>query len=346
MNNRTKNAIYSLILVAIVAIVWFYRDSQKPKTEKLPYIFISGEAQGTTYNITYSDTENRNFKNQVDSILRKFDLSLSTYIKSSEIVRFNNSDSFQFQSPYFYPVLEKSKEIYNASDGAFDPTVYPLIEAWGFGPEKVDFPDSSRIEEIKKYVGFEYIKFDKRQVKKAKEKVSLDFNAIAQGYSIDVVYDFLQSQGIENMMVELGGELRVKGHNENGDLWAIGIDDPKQEAGQQPKRTAIINLDNEAISTSGNYRKFFMHEGKKYGHSINPKTGYPVQRDIISATVVAPTCMEADAWSTAFMVTGLEKAKEMLNSENHLKAFFIYEDENGDLQKFNTENLSENIVLE
>ncbi|WP_296620147.1 FAD:protein FMN transferase [Marivirga sp.] len=345
MNNRKKNSIYSLILIAVVAMFWFYRDSQKSETEKLPYIFISGEAQGTTYNITYSDVENRNLKLEVDSILHQFDLSLSTYVKSSEIVRFNKSDHFQFESSYFYPVLEKSKEIYKASDGAFDPTVYPLIEAWGFGPEKTDFPDSSRIEEIKEYVGFEYIDFNKQRVVKEKEKVSLDFNAIAQGYSIDVVFDFLKSRGVENMMVELGGELRVKGKNENEDLWAIGVDDPKTEEGQQAKRVAIIKLDNEAISTSGNYRKFFVHEGKKYGHSINPKTGYPIQRDIISSTVVAPTCMEADAWSTAFMVTGLEKAKEILTTQNHLKAFFIYEDENGDLQQYNTENLGGNIIL-
>lgn len=345
MNNRKKNSIYSLILVAVVALVWFYRDSQKPANEKLPYIFISGEAQGTTYNITYSDVDNRNFKAEVDSILHQFDLSLSTYVKNSEIVRFNKSDSLQFESPYFYPVLEKSKEIYSASDGAFDPTVYPLIEAWGFGSEKVDFPDSSRIEEIKEFVGFEYINFNTQGVVKEKEKVSLDFNAIAQGYSIDVVFDFLKSSGVENMMVELGGELRVKGTNENEDLWAIGIDDPKTERGQQAKRVAIIKLDNEAISTSGNYRKFFVHEGKKYGHSINPKTGYPIQRDIISSTVVAPTCMEADAWSTAFMVTGLQKAKEILKTQSHLKAFFIYEDQKGDLQQFNTENLGENIIL-
>jgi thiamine biosynthesis lipoprotein len=345
MNNRKKNSIYSLILVAVVAIVWFYRDSQKPEAEKLPYIFISGEAQGTTYNITYSDEENRNFKASVDSILHQFDLSLSTYVKNSEIVRFNKSDSFEFESPYFYPVLEKSKEIYEASEGAFDPTVYPLIEAWGFGPEKVDFPDSSRIEDIKEYVGFEYIDFNEQQVAKEKEKVSLDFNAIAQGYSIDVVFDFLNSKGVENMMVELGGELRVKGMNENEDLWAIGIDDPKTKEGQQANRVAIIKLDNEAISTSGNYRKFFIHEGKKYGHSINPKTGYPIQRDIISSTVVAPTCMEADAWSTAFMVTGLEKAKEILATQNHLKAFFIFEDENGDLKQYQTENLGDKIIL-
>ncbi|HET8858856.1 FAD:protein FMN transferase [Marivirga sp.] len=345
MNNRKKNSIYSLILIVAVAIIWFYRDNQKPENENPPYIFISGEAQGTTYNITYSDAQNRIFKPEVDSILNAFDLSLSTYVKSSEIVRFNKSDSFQFESPFFYPVLEKSKEIYEASEGAFDPTVYPLIEAWGFGPEKVDFPDSSRIEEIKKYVGFEYIKFTTQKVVKEKEKVSLDFNAIAQGYSIDVVFDFLKAKGVENMMVELGGELRVKGKNENQDLWAIGIDDPKTEPGKQAKRVAIIELDNEAISTSGNYRKFFVHNGQKYGHSINPKTGYPIQRDIISSTVIAPTCMEADGWSTAFMVTGLEKAKEILATQKHLKAFFIYEDANGNSQQFHTENLGENIIL-
>ncbi|SMG53246.1 thiamine biosynthesis lipoprotein [Marivirga sericea] len=334
-----------MILIAAVAIIWFYRDSQKPKTKEVPYIYISGEAQGTTYNITYSDDENRNFKQEIDSILNQFDLSLSTYIKNSEIAKFNKADSFQFKSPYFYPVLEKSKEIHEASNGAFDPTVYPLIEAWGFGPEKVDFPDSSRIEEIKAYVGFEYINFTRQKVLKEKDKVSLDFNAIAQGYSIDVIFDFLKSKNVQDMMVELGGELRVSGKNENGDLWSIGIDDPKTEADQQAKRVAIIKLDNEAISTSGNYRKFFVYEGKKYGHSINPKTGYPIQRDIISSTVVAPSCMEADAWSTAFMVTGLEQAKEILSQQDHLKAFFIYEDADGELQQYTTENLGGNIIL-
>jgi len=345
MNNRKKNSIYSLILIAAVAIVWLYRDSQQPKSEDNPYIFISGEAQGTTYSITYSDTENRNFKEDIDSLLHQFDMSLSTYINNSEISQFNKSDSFKFQLPYFYPVLKKSKEIYLASDGTFDPTVYPLIEAWGFGPQKQEFPDSSRIDQIKEYVGFEYIHFTKDKVVKEKEKVSLDFNAIAQGFSIDVIFDFLKSQGIENMMVELGGELRALGKNEQDDLWAIGIDDPQQKAGEQAKRVAIIKLDNEAISTSGNYRKFFIHDGKKYGHSINPKTGYPIQRDIISSTVVAPTCMEADAWSTAFMVTGLEKAKEILNDQNHLKVFFIYEDENGDLQQYASDSLGEKIIL-
>ncbi|WMN05981.1 FAD:protein FMN transferase [Marivirga arenosa] len=346
MTNRTKNSIYSLILIALVAAVWFFRNNDKDEESQEAYFFIAGDAQGTTYNINYLDPKKRNLKNDIDSILHQFDLSLSTYVSNSEIAEFNENDSLTYKSEFFYPVLKKSEEIYKASEGAFDPTVYPLIEAWGFGPKTVDFPDSSKIEDIKQYVGFDLIEFDEKQVIKTKDKVSLDFNAIAQGYSIDVVYDYLTSKGIENMMIELGGELRVAGKNEKGDLWAIGIDDPKQEQNQSSKRVAIIKLENEAISTSGNYRKFFVHEGKKYGHSINPKTGYPIQRDIISATVVAPSCMEADAWSTAFMVTGLEKAKTILKKQKHLKAFFIYEDENGDLKQFSTENLSQNLITE
>lgn len=344
MDNRKKNAIYSLLLVAVMVAVWFYRNDNNSDTKGIPYLFITGEAQGTTYNINYQDDQSRNFKAAIDSILNQFDNSLSTYKSGSEIIRFNQSDSLIFELPFFYPVLKKSSEIYQASEGAFDPTVYPLIAAWGFGPQKTDFPDTARIKQIMAYVGFDLINFDKEAVKKATDSVSLDFNAIAQGYSIDIIHDFLEKQGIENMMVELGGELRVKGRNENGDLWSIGIDDPKVE-NQQAERIAIIKLNGQAISTSGNYRKFFVHNGIKYGHTIDPRTGFPIQRDIVSATVIAPTCMEADAWSTAFMVTGLKGAKEILANQPNLAAFFVYEDENGELQQFYTDNLSDSIIL-
>lgn len=345
MTNRTKNSIYSIILIAVFAAVWFYRNSKEPETVKRADISISGEAQGSTYNITYDDEQMRDFTHAVDSILAKFDLSLSTYRDDSEITTFNKNDTFSFDLPYFYPVLKKSKEVFEASEGAFDPTIYPLIAVWGLGPDKGKFPDSSQVNEVLEYVGFEKIDFDKNRVIKKKKKVSLDFNAIAVGYSIDLLCEFFKSKGIENMMVELGGELRVQGKNDKDELWAIGIDNPKIGEAGEPKRVAIIKLDNEAISTSGNYRHFIVHEGKKYGHSINPKTGYPIQRDIVSATVVAPTCMEADAWSTVFMVTGLEKSKEILKSQNQLKVFFIYEDENGELQQYFSDNISDNIII-
>ena len=344
MDNRKKNAIYSLLLVAVMVAVWFYRNDNNSDAKGIPYLFISGEAQGTTYHISYQDDQSRNFKAAIDSILNQFDNSLSTYKNGSEIIRFNQSDSLTFELPFFYPVLKKSLEIHQASEGAFDPTVYPLIAAWGFGPQKTDFPDTARINQIIAYVGFDLISFNDKTVKKATDSVSLDFNAIAQGYSIDVIHDFLEKEGVENMMVELGGELRVKGRNEKGDKWSIGIDDPKVES-QQSTRIAIIKLTDQAISTSGNYRKFFVHNGIKYGHTIDPRTGFPIQRDIVSATVIAPTCMEADAWSTAFMVTGLAGAKEILANQPNLSAFLMYEDENGDMKQFYTENLIDSVVL-
>ncbi|MBK6265023.1 FAD:protein FMN transferase [Marivirga sp. S37H4] len=346
MDNRKKNSIYSLILILAVATVWLVRNKimNPDEVEKAPYVYVTGEAQGTTYNISYQDSSARNFKESIDSLLKQFDNSLSTYKEGSEILRFNENDSFQFDLPYFLPVLKASKEIYSASQGAFDPTVYPLMQAWNFKKEVPSIPDSAEINEILKYVGFNKITFDEKQVKKAVDRVSLDFNAIAQGYSIDVVFDFIIDKGIGNLMVELGGEVRAKGVNENGDAWAIGIDNPKPEA-SKAQRMAIIKIHNQAISTSGNYRNFFVHEGVKYGHTINPKTGFPVQRDIISATIVAPTCMEADAWSTAFMVTGLEDAKKILAEQTQLSAFFIYENEEGEMETYVTDNLASNILM-
>lgn len=343
MDNRKRNAIYSLILLIAIVVVWLIRNKNSENVEIKPYTYIGGEAQGTTYNITYEDSLNRNFKISIDSLLNQFDNSLSTYKEGSEIKRFNRNDSLIFDLPYFLPVLEASKKAFEASKGAFDPTVYPLINAWGFGPEKQVFPDSTEIEEILKYVGFDKIQFNETRVIKSVDKVSLDFNAIAQGYSIDVLFNFLESKGINNLMVELGGELRVGGVNEAGDLWSIGIDNPKPEASSD--RIAIIKLDNQAISTSGNYRKYFELDGMKYGHTINPKTGYPVQRDIISATVIAPNCMEADVWSTAFMVTGLEEARKMLKEQTHLSALLIYETASGELKTFSTDNLSSNLIM-
>jgi thiamine biosynthesis lipoprotein len=344
MNNRKRNAIYSLVLLVSIITVWLIRNRNTEEPDKSAYLYLSGEAQGTTYNITYEDSLNRNFKISIDSLLTQFDNSLSTYKKGSEINQFNQTDSFVFDLPHFLPVLEGSKKVYEASNGAFDPTVYPLISAWGFGPEEQNFPDSTEIEAILKYVGFEKIKFNETRVMKNIDQVSLDFNAIAQGFSIDVLFNFLESKGIKNLMVELGGEVRVNGINDKGDLWSIGIDNPKPEDSGSD-RIAIVQVDNQAISTSGNYRKYFEFNGVKYGHTINPKTGYPIQRDIISSTVIAPTCMEADAWSTAFMVTGLEEAKKILQEQPHLAALFIYETKSGELETYFTENLTSSIIM-
>ncbi|MFT4741236.1 MAG: thiamine biosynthesis lipoprotein [Marivirga sp.] len=347
MDHRKKNAVYSLVLIVAVVAIWMYRDKTEKEPETVtPYTFVSGEAQGTTYNITYQDTSERNFKKAIDSLLLAFDKSLSTYRQYSEISHFNREDidSLVFISPYFYPVMETSKKVYEASQGAFDPTIHPLINAWGFGKEASEFPDTIQITAIRDQIGFNKIAFDEKAVWKLNSMIGLNFNAIAQGYAIDVLYDFLVSQDIDNLMIELGGEVRTKGKNDRDLLWSIGIDNPRKESGIN-ERSAIIKLNNEAMSTSGNYRNFFVHEGVTYGHTIDPRTGFPVQRDIISATVIAPSCMEADAWSTAFMVLGLEASKQILETQTTLKAFLMYEDAEGRLQEFSSETLGDNIVL-
>lgn len=347
MDNRKKNALYSLLLIVAVAAVWIYRNRlEKDVKEAIPYISLNGKAQGTTYNITYKDASERIFKTEIDSLLLQFDKSLSTYRQSSEISYFNqaNIDSLTYQSSYFYPVLKASKTIYESSKGAFDPTIYPLINAWGFGKSASDFPDTASIVAIKQHIGFDKVEFNKEAVWKKDAEIGLNFNAIAQGYAIDVLYDFLDSKGIGNMMIELGGEVRVKGENDRESLWSIGIDNPVKEAGEND-RAAIIKLKDEAMSTSGNYRNFFVHDGITYGHTIDPRTGFPIQRDIISATVIAPSCMEADAWSTAFMVLGLEASKEILKEQKKLKAFFIYEDSTGAIQQYASDKLKKNLIL-
>jgi len=349
MNNRIKNAIYSLVLIIAVGAVWVYRNktNNKPEeTESIPYTYITGKAQGTTYNITYQDNEGRNFKKEVDSLLLAFDKSLSTYREYSEISYFNKNeiDSLVFKSSYFYPVLKASEKVYKASNGAFDPTIYPLIKAWGFGKDESNLPDTATVQNIKIQVGFDKIAFNEQAVWKKTAGIGLNFNAIAQGYAIDVLFDYITEGGVENVMIELGGEVRASGVSDRNEAWSIGIDNPQTDNGNS-ERAAILKLENQAVSTSGNYRNFFVRDGITYGHTIDPRSGFPVQRDIISATVLAPDCMQADAWSTAFMVLGLDEAKAILKEQSQLKAYFIYLDEAGETQNFITENLRGKIIL-
>ncbi|WP_338760395.1 FAD:protein FMN transferase [Bernardetia sp. ABR2-2B] len=337
-----RNAIYGGVLILLMFLIYKYRSGEntgsilESEDEKLYQAY--GETMGTTYTIKYLAAKGNNYQNMIDSVLKAFNQSLSTYIPSSEISIFNTMENVDsaivFQNDFFYPVLKRSKEIFEISDGAFDPTLAPIIRVWGFGeieePKKIP---SEKIDSLLEFVGFnKYIDFDTKSLRKTKKHIQLNFNAIAQGYGVDVIALFLEKKNIKNYMVEIGGEVRANGKGTSGEGWKIGIDKPIEEGKENPnpKRQlqAIVTLNNKSLVTSGNYRKFYIRDGKKYPHTINPKTGYPVSHNLLSATVLADDAVTADALGTACMVLGKDKALEMIEKLENTEVFLIF-DENG-----------------
>ena len=305
-------------------------------------ITITGEAQGTTYQITYSSKDNSNFTGPIDSILRKIDLSLSTYNPASIISRINSNDTSVIVDDYFIEVFNKSIDVSEKTKGLFDVTVAPVINAWGFGFTKKAKVSAATIDSLLQYIGYQMVKLEGKRLIKEKPQIMLDFNAIAQGYTVDVLGSYLESKGIAHYLVELGGEVKAKGKKDNGEYWKIGIDRPNETPSDIRPLKAIVKLKDRALATSGNYRKFYIEDGKKYAHIIDPFTGYPAKHNLLSATVIAADCMTADAYATAFMVMGVEKSKHFLseNQELHLEVFFIY-DENGLWKTYTSGTLKE-----
>ncbi|WP_229206737.1 FAD:protein FMN transferase [Dyadobacter crusticola] len=302
-----------------------------------PMISIAGEAQGTTYHVKYFDQQNRNFKVQIDSILADFDKCLSLYREDSEIVAFNNSPgSHRFRSPYFYPVLQKSLEIYVATNGAFDPTIMPLTEALGFGAKRTD-PELANVDSLLQYVGFDKINFNAEAVTRTKAGVRLDLNGIAQGYSVDVVSAFLRSRHIDRFMIEIGGEVVCSGNKDENLPWVVGIENPLERG----RLFATAKLSNLAMTTAGNYNNHFTRNGSVFNHIINPKTGSMEETSLLSVTVFAKDAMTADGYDTAFFVMGLEATKEFLSKQNNLEAYLIYTDEKGKTASYVTEGIKD-----
>jgi len=328
----TRNRIYPVLLIILVFIVWKIRQN----ANKVERVAFNGQTMGTFYNIIYLHPDGTVFKKEVDSLLVEWNKSLSTYISDSEISNFNRNSYLTFQSPYFYPVLLKSREIYEATEGAFDPTIMPLVNAWGFGPEDRELPDSMEVSKLKKLVNFRLIEFDSIRIRKKISGVQLDFSAIAKGYGVDVVGEYLESKGIKNYLVEIGGEITCRGINDKGTPWTTGIEDPNVQLNDR-KIMAVIEVSNKAIATSGNYRNYYIKDGQKYAHTINPHTGFPVQHSLLSATVIADDCMTADGFATAFMVLGIDSSIQIVNDHPELDAFFIYNDDMGQLTTYMTE---------
>ncbi|MBL0048827.1 MAG: FAD:protein FMN transferase [Bacteroidetes bacterium] len=302
-------------------------------------IKLEGNAQGTTYHITYYDSKQRNFGPEIEKILQDFDKSVSTYLPTSIISRINSNEGKVKVDAYFMTCFNKAKEVWLNTDGAFDPTVYPLVNAWGFGPGKKQKMEQAKIDSILQFVGFDMIELKGNRVVKKDPRVALDFNAFAQGYSVDVISDFLSAHTIEAFIVEIGGEVYAKGKKPNGENWTIGIEKPIDNQQSANPLKATVKLENLAIATSGNYRRFTIIDGIKYAHHIDPKTGYPTKNNLLSASIFSKECISSDANATGVLVMGLDRAKIFLKAHPELQAYLIYSDEFGNYQVYETPGL-------
>ncbi len=310
---------------------------------------------GTTFHITYLDSAGGNYQKEVDSVLIAVNNSMSTYIPTSLISQFNQKDSMRQQEVdyHFANVYNLSRSVYFATTGSFNPTVMPLVNLFGFGFEKMGTVDSVTVDSLLTYVQFDSVIMltigaekvgHKYIVFKSIPSVQVDFSAVAKGYGVDAVGLLLESKGIQNYMVEIGGEVRVRGINNVGEQWRIGIDKPNENLGAEHQFEAVIQLDNESMATSGNYRNYKEKDGVKYVHTINPKTGWPEINNTLSVSVIAKDCATADAYATAFMVMGVNKAYEIALADTLLEAYFIYSGDNGELLTKQTPGLDKKLM--
>lgn len=331
--------IYYLIAVYI-PIFWCSCSNNE-----VPYYKISGPAMGTKYHITLQTKEPVAFQKSIDSILADFNLSMSAYIDSSTLSHFNAADSlFCFNvknDPYFEPIFIKSKEVYEKSNGAFNPSIAPLVNYYGFGykeKKKLTKMDTSRVKELLKLLVFDTLSLQKDSLgniclTKPDKQVMLDFNSLSPGYAVDILAQFFQKKGIRNFMIEVGGEIRALGVNDLKKEWVIGINKPAENAKETEIELPLL-ISNKSLATSGNYRNAYESKGQKFAHIINPFTGLSQPTDILSATVIADDCISADAYATAFMVLGLEKSLVLVEQLKGIEACFIYDTEGDGIFEF------------
>lgn len=299
-------------------------------------IHFTGQAQGTYYSIIYYAEDTIVGRHEIDSLLRAFDQVASIYQPNSIISRINRNEISEVTDPWFIEIFDLAMRISEETGGAFDITVGPLVNAWGFGfKNKLDM-DQQKVDSLLKFVGYRGIRLENNTIVKDHPNTQIDFNAIAKGYSIDVIGDFFQQRGIKNFLVDIGGEILARGAKTGNQPWVVGIEQPSEETTSERVLKAMVNVNDIAMATSGNYRRFYEIDGVKYAHTIDPKTGFPVIHSLLSATVFADSVGKADAYATAFMVMGLERSREFLSSNERLEGFLIYADENGEIKTFAT----------
>ena len=329
----------TLLALVLGGVVLFAFRDEAPKTQ---YFKHQGFVFGTYYNIRYSSTESR--EEAILKRLDEFDKSLSTFNPHSTISVLNQGRDTVWDAD-FTEMYQCAQEINRLSHGAFDITVAPLVNAWGFGFKNGLNPDDKTIDSLRQVVGFQKIRLENDKIVKLDPRVMLDCSAIAKGYGVDVVANLLRDFGIKNFMVEIGGEVVTSGVNPDRQPWRIGVTKPTDDSlSVNNELQTVINVTDKAMATSGNYRNFYYKGGRKYAHTIDPKTGYPVQHSILSATVITNDCATADAYATSFMVLGMEDAKKVLNRHPEMMAYFIYSDEHGQNQVWFSPSLKDKIA--
>ncbi len=300
-----------------------------------------GFAQGSTYNVQYMSPNATDYRCKLDSILAEMDSSLSTYHNYSLISRLNQGDTTIFLDEHFVNVFKAFQSVADSTQGKFDCTLAPIVNAWGFGFTEKSKVDSSHIKSLLQKMGYQKVSLKGDSLLRNPDLLELDFNALAQGYTVDVLASFLDSLGLQNYLVEVGGELKAKGKNANGKNWRIGIDKPSPEIDDNNRFQTVIELPNKSLATSGNYRRFYVKDGDKYAHIIDPQTGYPVKHKLLSVTVVTEDCMLADAYATAFMVMGIQKTKRYLQKHPELDTYLIYTNRKGEWETWATPAFSQ-----
>lgn len=329
-----KKSVWLLVILATILL-----SCQPGKKE---YLRFEGPVFGTYFHITYEFPINRNLNQQMQDLMAAFNTSLSNYDPNSVISRMNQNDTLIKADDYFTVCFRRAQEISRMTEGAFDITVAPLVNLWGFGFTARDSATPEKIDSLLLVTGYEKVHLENGRLIKDDPRIMLDVSAIAKGYAVDVLGEFLERKGVVNYLVEIGGELRCRGQNPKGEDWKVGIDKPIENLAEREIQS-VLSLSDAAMATSGNYRQFYEVNGIKFSHTIDPQSGFPVRHSLLSATVVAPDCMSADAFATAFMVMGLEKSKSMILINDDLEGVLIYSGQEGELLEWVSPGLADRI---
>ena len=324
-----------LVILGLMALASCDKQPQK--------IVLQGLAQGSYYAVTYFDDEGRNFQHDIDSIFHAVDMSVNLWVDSSIISKVNRNEEVTLDA-IFIDNFNIAQEAAQLSDGYFDPTISPIVAAWGFSYKNGDSITPQLIDSLKRLVDYRNIRIEDGEVVKQSPAMQLDFNAIAQGYTSDMIAHFLERRGIKNYLVDTGGEIMAKGAKPNGQPWIVGIEKPAENMDSDRIVQTRIALRDKGLVTSGSTRKYVERDGRRYSHCIDPKTGYPVEHQVLSVTVLAENSVWADALASICMVMGMEQSLPLIESMDDVEAYYIFVNEEGELETFATEGFKKLIV--